>query len=104
MRRDLHSDVLRNKEIEEEAVQAKEKREKRNAEQKQFRASIRDTVIEQTRNRIKHVLGPSASEENVMYCVEPLLTLIEQQNRQVEESRIEVDGLQRIIESKNMDV
>ena len=34
MRRDLHSDVLRNKEIEEEAAQAKEKREKRNAEQK----------------------------------------------------------------------
>lgn len=93
MRKDLHSDSIKNKEIEEEAALAAEKREKRNVEQKELRGVIREAVIDQTRNRIKHILGPKATEENVMYCIDPILKLLEQQNRQVEESRIEVDSL-----------
>lgn len=46
MRKDLYSDPIRNKEIEEEATKAAEKREKRNVEQKEFRGIIRETVID----------------------------------------------------------
>lgn len=104
MRKDLHSDPFANREIELEAEKKAVQREKQIVDQRAFRQSLRDTVIEQTTNRIKHILGPQATPDNIKYCSEPMIQLLEQQSKLVEESRNEIDGLQKILESKQLDI
>ena len=73
MRTDLHSDPFENRELELEAEKRRKEVLKRNAESLLFRESFRSDIIEQTKNRMKHTLGTSATEENVNYCTLPCL-------------------------------
>lgn len=73
MRKDLHSDPFANRELEREAEKKAIQREKTIVEQRAFRQNLRDTVLEQTTNRIKSVLGPQATAENIKYCCDPMI-------------------------------
>ena len=50
------------------------------------------------------MLGPNASEENIKYCSEPYIQLISRYSILVDESRMEIDGLNQVLEEHNMDI
>ena len=56
------------------------------------------------RKRFEFVLGPHATEENINYCFEPYITLIERYAQLVDESREQINGLTCDIESLNMEI
>ena len=62
------------------------------------RARLKQNIIEQSLQRIKFVLGPGASEEDIQFCAEPYLSLIERYSNLVDESRVEIDGLNQVLE------
>ena len=104
MRKELHQDPFVNKELDLEADKKLKLKEKVTAKAKESRESLRQTVIDQTVNRFKHVLRDKVSDEDVKYCTEPLIQLLEQQSKLVEDSRVEIDGLQKILDSKQLDI
>ena len=57
------------------------------------RLRLKENIVAQTKQRIRFVLGPNATEENVAYCAEPYMTLIDRYSVLVDESRVEIDGL-----------
>lgn len=103
-RSDLHADPFVIKELEEEHAKVNSDRESRSQMQRYTRETMRKTITEQTKNRIKATLGASATDEAVKYCCEPMLMMLEQQNKLVEESRNEIENLQRIMEIKALDI
>ena len=44
------------------------------------------------------MLGPDATDEDIQYCAEPYLGLIERYSSLVDESRVEIDGLNAVLE------
>ena len=44
------------------------------------------------------MLGPDATEEEVEHCAEPYLSLINRYSNLVDESRVEIDGLNAVLE------
>ena len=50
------------------------------------------------------MLGPNATEENIKYCSEPYIQLISRYSVLVDESRVEIDGLNQVLEEHNMDI
>ena len=47
---------------------------------------------------MKFVLGPDATEEQIEYCAEPYLSLIDRYSSLVDDSRVEIYGLNAILE------
>ena len=68
------------------------------------RARLKENIVAQTVQRIKFVLGENATEENVNRCSEPYLSLIDRYSDLVDESRVEIDSLNQILESKNREI
>ena len=94
----LHQDPFQNlalKKDHEKMVSIMQERLKKSQEERQ---RLKENIIEQTEQRIKFVLGPYATEENVKYCSEPYLELIERYSVLVDESRVEIDGLNQVLE------
>ena len=54
--------------------------------------------------RMRFVLGPDATEEQIEYCCEPYLSLMERYSTLVDDSRIEIDGLNKVLEDQNMEI
>ena len=71
---------------------------------KKERLFLKDNVIDQTTKRIAYVLGPNATEENIQYCAEPYLALVERFNELVDQSRDEIHGLNKELERQNMEI
>ena len=59
---------------------------------------------DQVENRIKFILGDKATEENIKYIAEPYFELVTKYSSIVDESRMEIDSLNQVLESKNMDI
>ena len=47
---------------------------------------------------------PERVEEDLKYCIDPLLGLTKQLSNLVEDSRTEIEGLHRMLENKNLDI
>ena len=45
-----------------------------------------------------------ATDDNLIYCMEPLLGLIKQFSNLVEDSGQEIDSLNKMLENKNLDI
>ena len=84
---------------------------------RQERQRLKENIVDQTVQRIKFVLGENATEENVNRCSEPylslqdnccvhfiLMSLIDRYSDLVDESRVEIDSLNQILESKNREI
>ena len=59
---------------------------------------MKQNVLDQALQRMKFVLGPDATEEQIEYCAEPYLSLIDRYSSLVDDSRVEIDGLNAILE------
>ena len=62
------------------------------------RARLKQNVLDQALQRMKFVLGPDATQEQIEYCCEPYLSLIDRYSGLVDDSRVEIDGLNSILE------
>ena len=57
------------------------------------RIELKENIVQQTLQRIKYVLGEHATEENIYHVAEPYLSLVDRYAVLVDESRVEIDGL-----------
>ena len=65
---------------------------------------LKENIVEQTLQRIKYVLGENATEENIYHVAEPYLSLVDRYAVLVDESRVEIDGLNGVLENQNMEI
>ena len=65
---------------------------------------MKENIKAQVTNRIKFILGDKATEDNINYIAEPYFGLIDKYAGLVDESRVEIDSLNQVLESKNMDI
>lgn len=72
--------------------------------QQKTREQFRKEVVEHTDSRVKYVLGDKATAENTSYVTEPMLQLIDQQSKMLEDSRAEIERLQIQLKWKELDI
>ena len=62
------------------------------------RERLKQTILDQTKHRIKFVLGPDATEEDIAYCAEPYIGIVERYSKLVDDSRVEINQLNGVLE------
>ena len=103
-RSDLHQDPFQALSLAREHAQLLEEMQQKLKSSQEERLRLKENIIEQTKGRIRFVLGPHASEENIEYVAEPYMGLMEKYSGIVDESRVEIDGLNKVLETQNMEI
>ena len=103
-RKTLHQDPFQNLQLAKEHKEQLEEMQAKLKQGKEDRERLKQNVVDQALQRMRFVLGPDATEEQVEYCAEPYLSLIGRYSNLVDDSRVEIDGLNNVLEDQNMEI